>query len=383
MASIEVRRGPRGRRYTVRYRDPTTGRTRRQSCWPPNGPPFTTRADAERYLHTLSADISRGTWRDPQAGKALVGDVFMAWLDERRVDLAPATWALYESVGVRFIAADDLGLRAIGTVSQRDVRTWIGALVTEGVGQRTIEVARQVLGSVCAQAVADGLIVANPVTGTRPPRDTSRREHRRLLPEEVEMIADAIDPRYRALVYVGAFCGLRLGEALGLRWRRVDLLRRRLEVAEQLVEQGGSLTLGPLKTAASRRVVAIPAFVADELAAHAAAFGPADPDAFVFTAPNGGPVRRSNFRRRVWDPTLARAGVTPAKFHDLRHFAAAIAVANGAHPKTLQARLGHASITMTLDTYGYLFDGLDGDLADRMDVTRQSNGVRPLRSGAV
>lgn len=159
----------------------------------------------------------------------------------------------------------------------------------------------------------------------------------------------------------------------------MDLLRRRLEVAEQLVEHGGSLTLGPLKTATSRRVVAIPAFVADELAVHADTFGPADPDVFVFSAPSGGPVLRSNFRRRVWDPTLVRANVHPAKFHDLRHFAAAIAVENGAHPKALQARLGHASITMTLDTYGYLFDGLDADLAERMDEAHRGRAVSPLR----
>jgi integrase len=324
MPSIDTRTGPRGRRFTVRYRDPD-GRSRRQT--------FVTKADAERFLHAVSADISRGTWREPQAGKALVGDVFETWLEERRVDLAPATWSLYESVGTRFIGADDLARRPIGMLTQRDVRAWIGRLVAEGVGQRSVEVARQVLGSVCARAVADGLIVGNPVTGTRPPRDTSQREHRRLLPEEVESIADAIEPRYRALVYLGAYCGLRLGEALGLRWRRVDLLPRRLEVAEQLVEHGGSLTLGRLKTAASRRVVAIPGFVADELSAHAAAFGPGDPDAFVFSAPSGGPVRRSNFRRRVWDPTLARANVRPAKFHDLRHFAAAVAVDNGAHPR--------------------------------------------------
>jgi integrase len=370
MASIEVRTGPRGRRWTVRYRDPD-GRTRRQT--------FDTKADAERFLHEVSADISRGSWRDPQAGKAVIGDVFETWLEERRVDLAPTTWALYESVGTRFIGADELARRPIGLLTQRDVRTWIGRLVAEGVGQRSIEVARQVLGSVCARAVSDGLIVGNPVTGTRPPRDTTHREHRRLLPEEVEAIADNIEPRYRALVYVGAFCGLRLGEALGLRWRRVDLLQRRLEVAEQLVEHAGSLSLGRLKTAASKRVVAIPAFVADELAAHAAAFGPADPEMFVFTAPTGRPVRRSNFRKRVWDPTLVRTNIVPARFHDLRHFAAAVAVANGAHPKTLQSRLGHASITMTLDTYGYLFDGLDADLADRMDETHRGRAVTALR----
>jgi hypothetical protein len=163
MAS-KTRTGARGRRYTVRYRDPD-GRSRRET--------FEAKADAERFLHTVSADISRGSWRDPQAGKALVGDVFETWLDERRVDLAPATWSLYESVGTRFIGADELAGRPIGTLTQRDVRAWIGRLVAEGVGQRSIEVARQVLGSVCARAVADGLIVGNPVTA-RVPRATRR-----------------------------------------------------------------------------------------------------------------------------------------------------------------------------------------------------------------
>ena len=98
-----------------------------------------------------------------------------------------------------------------------------------------------------------------------------------------------IAPRYRVLVLVAAYGGLRVGELGGLRRGRVDLLRGMVEVAEIVAEVGGVLRFGPPKTRAGRRSVGLPRAVADELAAHLA--GPGDLDAFVFTAPQGGPLR--------------------------------------------------------------------------------------------
>jgi len=94
----------------------------------------------------------------------------------------------------------------------------------------------------------------------------------------------------------------------------------------------------------------------------------------VFPAPEGGPLRRTNFRRRFWAPAVERAGISPAPtFHHLRHTAAALGIAQGAHPKAIQARLGHASITTTLNLYGHLFTSLDVELAEGLD------DVRPAR----
>ena len=126
--------------------------------------------------------------------------------------------------------------------------------------------------------------------------------------------------------------------------------------------------LGPLKTKESRRVVTIPAFLADELAHEYRARNDSD---LVFPAPEGGPLRRTNFRRRFWAPAVEAAGMSPAPtFHHLRHTAAALAIAQGAHPKAIQARLGHASITTTLNLYGHLFPSLDVELAERLDDVR-------------
>lgn len=84
-------------------------------------------------------------------------------------------------------------------------------------------------------------------------------------------------------------------------------------------------------------------------------------------------MRRSNLARRVWSPATSALGLTGLRFHDLRHTAVALAISRGAHPKALQERMGHSSVTVTLDRYGHLYEGLD-------DLLRVSRGL-PAASG--
>ncbi len=93
----------------------------------------------------------------------------------------------------------------------------------------------------------------------------------------------------------------------------------------------------------------------------------------------GGPIRRTNFRRRIWKPAVEASVGEPCTFHDLRHSHAAILIAQGEYPKVIQERLGHASIKTTLDTYGHLFDGLDEAAAERLDAAwRATRADAPL-----
>lgn len=101
----------------------------------------------------------------------------------------------------------------------------------------------------------------------------------------------------------------------------------------------------------------------DELAHHLEDHG----DDYVFTSPDGQPLRRNNFRRRVWLPAVKAADLDGLRFHDLRHSHAAMLISAGEHPKLISTRLGHATIRTTLDTYGHLFPGLDEAAADRLD----------------
>jgi integrase len=200
-----------------------------------------------------------------------------------------------------------------------------------------------------------------------------KRQKHYLDESEVELLASQIAAPYDLLVYVLAYGGLRWAEAVGLRRSDCELMRGRLSITETLSEVAGVLHRGPTKTYENRSV-ALPAFVRDALVEHLAENVEPHRDALVFTGPEGGPLRSSNFRKRVWLPAIeALGGQIPLDFtpHHLRHTCASLLVRSGAHAKAIQAHLGHSSITVTMDVYGHLFpDDMDA-LASRLDKARR------------
>jgi len=177
-------------------------------------------------------------------------------------------------------------------------------------------------------------------------------------------VAEAMSPRYRAMIYLALDSGMRWSELVGLRRSQVDLLRRKVRVTEQLVELSDRTRLRKEpKTTAGVRSITISKLTAGMLAAHLEVFGRADPDSLVFTTAAGTPISHSSFQTHHFKPALKAAGVE-ARFHDLRHTSVALAIAAGAHPKAIQVRMGHSSITVTLDRYGHLFPELDEAIAD-------------------
>jgi hypothetical protein len=111
----------------------------------------------------------------------------------------------------------------------------------------------------------------------------------------------------------------------------------------------------------------LPAVVTDAIEDHLHRFAEATPDGLLFPSPEGGYLRLENFRRRVWTPAVARAGLAPLRLHDLRHTCASLAIAAGADVKVLQRMLGHASAALTLDRYGHLFPGQAQSVVERLD----------------
>ncbi len=157
---------------------------------------------------------------------------------------------------------------------------------------------------------------------------------------------------------------------MALRRKRCRLLRSRIEVAESLSEAYGRLEFGPTKTYRSRPVV-LPAFLRDLLAEHLARHVAEDPDALVFTSPQGQPLRNTNFRRQVWYRAVAESGLPGGlRIHDLRHTCASLLISQGAHPKAVQVHLGHSSISVTMDRYGHLFPSDIEALAVALDDAR-------------
>jgi integrase len=227
-------------------------------------------------------------------------------------------------------------------------------------------------------AVDAGLIATSPCARVPLPR-VERRDTNFLNPGQVADLADAVDARYRAMILLGAYGGLRSGELFGLRRDRVDRLRGRIEVSEITVEVKGKITFGPPKTRAGRRVVPVPGFVGAAVSTHLSSRPPGG-DELVFAAPEGGPVRLSLWRRRFWAPAVRRAGLEPLRVHDLRHSAVALWIAAGATPTEIAARAGHASVVTVLDRYGHLLPGSDQRVTEALEVLARGATASPIAS---
>jgi integrase len=209
-----------------------------------------------------------------------------------------------------------------------------------------------VLRSMMAHAVDDGRIPANPCSRVPLPR----REPRVVEPlaaAEVVRLAEAMRPDWEIAVWLGAGAGLREGEVLGLLTSRVDFLRRRIHVLEQMQNR----QMAPLKTRSSRRVVPVDNLVIAKIAEHVERQTTSfDIErGLLITSRAGEPVARNRFGH-AWQSAVQAAGLPEGtRFHDLRHFYASSLIAAGLHPKIIQTRLGHATIKETMDTYGHLF----------------------------
>ena len=174
------------------------------------------------------------------------------------------------------------------------------------------------------------------------------------------------------MVLTAAYAGCRWGELAGLRQKNLDLLHRRLVVAEQVVElRGGELLVREPKSAAGRRVVHLPGGLVAELRTHVSEYLRPDPEGLVFTTARGTPLRQNNFRSRHWYPALRAAGVEKLRFHDLRHVAGTLATVSGATIREVQARLGHASPAAAY-RYQHVLDSRDAEIADRLDAIFRS-----------
>jgi integrase len=337
------------------------------------GKTFPRKADAEAFRSTVRADVRRGTWVDPAASVTPFGTWATTWLASR-LNVRRTTLATDEGC-VRKHLLPRFGTVPIGRIARSDVQRWIKSLNDAGVGPDTVRRCHRLLKTIMAAAVEERLIPESPCRRISLPR-INRREQLFLTAHEVELLADAIDPLYRALVYTAAYLGCRWGELAGLKRENLDVARRELRIVGTLEELGRDVRyVEETKTSSSRRNLSVPEFLAEMLEEHLADAPPSD---FVFVRPDGTWLRRATFRRAHWKPAVTAAGLDPAlRFHDLRHSCAGLLIAQGVHPKEIQARLGHASITTTLNTYGHLWPSLGAQLDAKIEnVYREARGAR-------
>jgi integrase len=322
---------------------------------------FRTKGEAVRH----DARVKSGQMVD-RAESDITVDELAAKLLATKADLAPKTREMYGN-GVRHVLAEFSGLKA-AALQPSEIRAWIASLQAEkgphGEKERVPasgSLRQQVLHTLSSMldlAVEDKLLEENPVRKNKITADRGgRREARFLTMDELIRLAAGCGP-YELMVLFMGLTGVRIGEACALRVGMVDLSRGKARIYRSLGASGE----GKTKTRKGRDVPLPPELEQDLLAAVAGRAA----DEFVFTSPAGQPVNSGNWRRRVFYPAVAAAGLGEMHVHDLRHTAASLAIGSGATIKDVQEMMGHATATMTLDLYGHRWAGHMSDVGVRM-----------------
>lgn len=324
---------------------------------------FENKTDAVNWLVDKQAELRRGDWLDPDAGRITLRDYGTTWLAER-VDLARTTHERYESA-FRLHVCPELGGKSLTEITAEAVRTWRAGLLAGGAGVATAAKAYRVLRVILNTAVDDGRIRRNPcrIKGAGADRSPERPT---LTVDEVAAVMAKIDKRWQVMVLLAAFTTLRLGELAALRRRDVDLVGGWVHVRRAQAELStGELIIKDPKSEAGKRRVGIPTELLPSLSWHVDTFAEPGREGRVFVGPKGGYVRRQNFRR-LWIKALTAAGITDVHFHDLRHTGNTLAAANGANLRELMERMGHAS-TRAAVIYLHAVNGRDRQIADSLN----------------
>ena len=289
----------------------------------------------------------------------------------RSIRLHRASSAAHVETMLRRHVYPTLGDRRLGTIVHSDIQGWVSTLtVANGLAASTIRVVHGIVSSIFLATIRDRLLVSNPCDGTRLPA----RERRMVVPlrtEQVAALRAGVPHELSALITFTAGTGMRQGEVFGVTHDRLRLKGHNpvVIVDRQLrTLPGPTATLGPLKTAASRRVVPLPQVVVTALGQHLRARDVGD-DGLIFTL-NGKPITRSAFGR-VWRPAAEAAGLnelTGTGMHALRHYYASLLIRYGESVRTVQARLGHSSPSETLETYAHLWHDSDDRTRSAIDA---------------
>jgi integrase len=337
---------------------------------------FARLADAENFKKAV--DVRRPD--DVAAGRIGLKDVYLQMVAAHEAGdeaYAPSTLALHEQVWKHL---EPLGDKDVSRISPPAVDAVLKAIPGASIRDKS----RRVLSTVYAFAIEKRYVNVSPVRverkrTTRTARMRNHAEagqrHRILTEDELASLVTEMPERYRALVELMAYAGLRPGEAVALTVGKLDSLRRRLTVNTSLT--------GFTKTGEPREI-ALPNVVAEMLTDHIARFSePSDPNAPMFPKEDGSAIASKHsydaFSRRHFREAAKRAGVNHGLSpNDMRHMAAARAIGAGADVYSVAKMLGHAKPSITLDVYGYLWDGRYEDVADRLDGRiRAARAERP------
>lgn len=312
--------GPDGQRYTA----PET---------------FDTKSDAQEWLNLVRADIERNQWRNPDAGAINFKKYALCWLKER--GLAPTTVDRYGGL-LRLHILPTFGGKDLDEITPPSVRTWRAERL-KATGATTVAKSYRLLKAILQTAVDDDLLRSNPCRIKGAGKEEADERPTATI-EQVFDLADAMGPRWRLMVLLGAFASLRPEELAELRRRSVDLDECSVRITHASPElTNGKRVTGDPKSRAGKRTVYLPDFLLPELRRHLQWFAEKEPDGLLFVGEKGAPFRRSTFGRK-WRNARKKTGMADNfRFYDLRHTGNTLAADTGAKLKDLMVRAGQSS----------------------------------------
>jgi integrase len=370
-------------RYDVRLRRPDGGVDNRT---------FNTRKAAESYERSERTNRDRGAWVDPRLARRTLTEIAAEWGSSTPGKRPTSVMADRTALGHILPA---LGSHRVRAVTRADIQRLVNDLSDGGLGPRSVKRVYSTLHAVLEHAVKSQYLALNPCKSIGLPKAEPTAVHI-FTPDELATLADTMPPEYAPTVWLGSVLGLRWGEVAGLRVGALDLLGRTLRVELTVTKDlVGAPMLGAPKSNAGLRTLALPVALAELLSAHLAALRltAAEPSALLFPAPGGGLLRSPNWSRRVWRPSVLRAGLGAMvklddgrsryrgpHFHDLRRTSATALVVDGVDVKTAQYRLGHSSPVLTLAVYAQAVPQAERDAADVIGARLMSIADRPVHA---
>jgi integrase len=311
-------------------------------------------------LRRAKGDAERGVVSD--GGNVALSDYLARWLnDSVKGSVKPITHKSYAMLVNKHVVPA-LGNVRLSKLTPAHLQSFYRSKLDAGLSPRTVQYLHAVLHRALKQALRWGLVTRNVAEAVDPPK-VHKKEITPLSPEQARTFLEAArGDRLETLYVLAVHTGMRQGELLSLRWDDVDL-------------DAGVLRVRGTKTARSRRTVKLSETALYALRNHLSRqLDEIDrvgslwrENGLVFATEIGTPLNRHNLTQRSFKPLLKGAGLPQIRFHDLRHTCATILLSQGVHAKFVQELLGHATISITLDTYSHILPGMSDGLANAMD----------------
>jgi len=330
-----------------------------------------TRAEAAEKLTKAMSDRGGGLVFD--VGNLSLGDYLDRWLSDIRDTVRQRTWERYEQI-VRVHLKPTLGRIKLKNLTPTHVRGLYREKLDSGSSPRTVQYIHTTLSKALKDAQTDGLISRNVTQGVKAPRPV-KKEIRPLSPDQTQVyLRTACGDRFEALYVLAIHCGLREGELLGLKWDDMNLEVGTLQVRRTLSETRTGHKFEAPKNGKGRSikltrdaVEALRGHLKRQLEEIEAARDYYQDHGLVFASHKGTTMSASNLTARSFKPILKRAGLPDMRLHDLRHTCATLLLTRGVHPKFVQELLGHATISITLDTYSHVIPSMSDQTATAME----------------